>query len=47
MRLVLLDVDMTLISAAGAGIASLEGAVLELFGVERAFEAGEGLSDAQ
>lgn len=41
MRLVLLDVDMTLISAAGAGIASLEGAVLELFGVERAFEGVE------
>lgn len=41
MRLVLLDVDMTLISARGAGIASLDGAVHELFGLERAFEGVE------
>ncbi len=38
MKLILLDVDMTLISTRGAGIASLNAAMHELYGLERGFE---------
>lgn len=38
MKLILLDVDMTLISARGAGVASLDGAMSDLFGIEHGFE---------
>ncbi|MDM7993225.1 MAG: HAD hydrolase-like protein [Candidatus Fermentibacter sp.] len=41
MKLILLDVDMTLISARGAGMASLDAAMSDLFGIERGFEGVE------